>query len=230
MSTTHGTSPQKARAQPLPRTPRLPGLLALVLPCTLAAADPAPAGGPGGDVSARAPPAADRSGAVAPAAVVSSIDAPRLAGRGLLRWFGLRVYEAALWVPASGFDPARPLRTPFALDLRYERSLEGAAIAETSIREMARLGLGTPARREEWRDALRRILPDVRTGDRLTGVHLPGRAVRFFRNDSAIGTIDDPEFGMAFFAIWLDVQTAAPELRGALLRGNPNPGSQGRPP
>jgi hypothetical protein len=172
---------------------------------------------------------AERGGG-APAPVVSSIDAPRLSGRGLLRWFGLRVYEAALWVPASGFDPARPLRSPFALELRYERSLEGAAIAETSAREMARLGLGTPARRDEWRDALRRILPDVRAGDRLTGVHLPGRAVRFFRNDQAIGIVDDPEFGAAFFAIWLDAQTAAPELRSALLRGDPGPGSHGRSP
>lgn len=36
--------------------------------------------------------------------------------------------------------------------------------------------------------------------------------------DTLLGRVDDPEFGQAFFAIWLDPQTAAPELRSALPR------------
>lgn len=215
-------------------TPRLPALIAVALPCTLAAAEPPAAGRPGAEASTRAvsvtASAADRITVVAPPAVAAALEVPRLAGRGLLRWFGLRVYEATLWVPTSGFDPSRPLQSAFALDLRYERALEGAAIADTSAKEMARLGMGTPARRDEWRDAMRRILPDVRAGDRLTGVHQPGRAVRFFRNDAPIGTVEDPEFGAAFFSIWLDAQTAAPELRSALLRGGTATGSSGRQP
>lgn len=218
--------------RPTHRKLLLPALIAMVIPCTLSATD-LPAGSrASAEASARIAagpaPAPDRIDA--PPAVASSLEIPRLAGRGLLRWFGLRVYEATLWVPATGFDPSRPLQSAFALDLRYERALEGAAIAETSAKEMARLGMGTPARRDEWRDALRRILPDIRAGDRLTGVHQPGRPVRFFRNDTPIGAVEDPEFGTAFFSIWLDAQTAAPELRSALLRGGLRPGSAGRQP
>lgn len=213
---------------------RLPALAAMVIPCALSATD-LPAGSRAAAeaparVATGAASAAERIAVNAPPAVAASLEIPRLSGRGLLRWFGLRVYEATLWVPATGFDPSRPLKSAFVLDLRYERALDGAAIAETSAKEMARLGMGTPARRDEWRDALRRILPDVRAGDRLTGVHQPGRPVRFFRNDTPIGTVEDPEFGAAFFSIWLDAQTAAPELRSALLAGGARPGSAGRQP
>jgi hypothetical protein len=41
--------------------------------------------------------------------------------------------------------------------------------------------------------------------------------VRFFRNGTPIGDIDDREFARAFFAIWLDPRTSEPELRKQLL-------------
>ena len=61
------------------------------------------------------------------------------------------------------------------------------------------------------------IFPDVRPGDHILGVQLPD-AARFFFNDRTIGTIDDPAFARAFFAIWLDARTSAPDLRAALLK------------
>lgn len=62
-----------------------------------------------------------------------------------------------------------------------------------------------------------RIFPDVRPGDHIVGVQLPDEA-RFFYNDRSLGTVDDPAFARAFFAIWLDAKTSAPELRAALLK------------
>jgi hypothetical protein len=58
-------------------------------------------------------------------------------GTGVLRFFGLRVYEARLWA-APGFLPEDYARHPFALELVYDRKLEGAAIAERSIAPMRR--------------------------------------------------------------------------------------------
>jgi hypothetical protein len=160
-----------------------------------------------------------------PAPVAAAIAGPRLAGEGPLRWFGLRVYQARLWVGADGLDPERLQRTPFALDLQYSRAIGGAAIAEASHREIARLGHGTEPQRQRWLDAMRRIFPDVGEGDRLTGVHQPGAGVSFFKNDRRVGGIDDPAFAAAFFSIWLDARTVAPELRSALLaRAEPQRG------
>jgi len=134
-------------------------------------------------------------------------------GEGTLRWFGLKVYEARLWTPGGAPDFGRPLR----LELRYARALRGAAIAERSVEEIARLGFGSPGQRAAWSAAMQGLFPDVAPGDTLAGEHVPGRGARFLRNGAPLGEIADPEFSRAFFSIWLDARTSAPELRAALL-------------
>ena len=134
-------------------------------------------------------------------------------GEGTMRWFGLKIYEARLWTAGGAPDFARPLR----LELRYARALRGAAIAERSDEEIARLGFGTPAQRAAWLAAMQRLFPDVAAGDTLAGEHVPGFGARFLRNGAPLGEVADPAFSRAFFSIWLDPRTSAPELRAALL-------------
>ncbi|HOA92537.1 MAG TPA: chalcone isomerase family protein [Quisquiliibacterium sp.] len=153
----------------------------------------------------------------APAAVRAALAQARLQGQGVLRWFGLKIYEARLWTGGESLDPARYEQAAFALDLRYARALDGAAIAQASHKEITRLGFGSAEQRAAWLDAMHRIFPDVTDGDRITGVHHPERGVAFYRNDVPIGRIDAPGFGRAFFAIWLDRRTVAPDVRNALL-------------
>jgi hypothetical protein len=154
----------------------------------------------------------------APPPVASLVPEARLAGEGDLRWYGLKVYSAQLWVGRPGLRLERLATAPFALELRYATSLKGSAIAERSLQEIERLGFGDAQRRVRWHDAMRRMFPDVARGDRLTGVHEPGRGARFFHNDRPIGAVDDPDFASAFFSIWLDERTVAPSLRESLLR------------
>ena len=45
--------------------------------------------------------------------------------------------------------------------------------------------------------------PDVKKGDRITGVHEPGVAAQFFVNGALKGEIRDAEFARRFFGIWL---------------------------
>jgi hypothetical protein len=137
----------------------------------------------------------------------------RLLGDGKLRWFGLHVYDVALWSSASpfAFDHA------FALALRYARDFKGSRIAARSVAEMQRLGYRNPDKLARWREAMERVFPDVQAGDRLTGVYRPGTGVEFFHQDRAAGTIPDPEFARAFFSIWLDPRTREPSLRAQLI-------------
>lgn len=53
-------------------------------------------------------------------------------GSGTLRYFGLRIYDATLWSPGGVWTAGQP----FALELRYARSFDGAAIARRSIEEI----------------------------------------------------------------------------------------------
>lgn len=62
-----------------------------------------------------------------------------------------------------------------------------------------------------------RVFPDVRRGDRLTGVHLPGVGVRFLHNDQVVGEVRDTAFARIFMGIWLSPRTSEPQLRRQLL-------------
>lgn len=141
----------------------------------------------------------------------------RLAGQGWFRWWGFQVYRASLWVGPRGLDPARLGALPFALELRYARALVGRDIADESARLIARLGLGSAEQRSRWLAAMRRLFPDVRAGDRLTGLYLddPPRT-EFFRDGLLLGSVPGPAFAQAFFAIWLSARSPAPALRRAL--------------
>ena len=115
-------------------------------------------------------------------------------------------------------DPEHIGTDAFALEISYARSLSGAAIAERSAAEIARLDLAaSEGQRLGWLERMGAIFPDVRAGDRIAGVFDPRAGTRFFLNDRPIGSVADPAFARAFFGIWLDARTAAPQLREALL-------------
>lgn len=139
-------------------------------------------------------------------------------GTAKLRFFGLSIYNAALWAP-PGLAAASYANAPFALELRYLRSLSGAAIAERSLEEMRRGGPLPSATETQWLKAMRAAFPDVQSGDRITGVNLPNQGVRFYVNGQAKADINDPAFGERFFGIWLAPWTSEPAMRIALLQG-----------
>jgi len=180
-----------------------------VLPAALVAA---------ATIAAPAPAAATRADASIPAHVSKHVGEVQLAGSGKFTWFGFHVYDAALFVP-PGFDPAKATAQPFALELTYARRLDGKGIAETSRDEIERLGFGSEAQRASWHAQMVKLFPNVEKGRRLAGINLPGSGARFYFDGQLLGSIDDPAFAQAFFAIWLDERTRAPQLRESLLKG-----------
>lgn len=142
----------------------------------------------------------------------------RAAGQARLRFWGLDVYDASLWI-APGFRRADFAAHAFALQLHYLRGFSAADIARRSLDEMRRAGGFPAARAAGWQAELARLLPDVREGDRLTGVNRPGRPALFLFNGQLLGEIGDAEFARLFFGIWLAPHTSEPALREALLAG-----------
>lgn len=148
-----------------------------------------------------------------PSAACSQLQSCRLIGQGTLRWWGFHVYDAALWSPTGRWQQ----QEPYALDIRYARRVSGAQLAETSVDELRRLGIGDEAALARWGAAMRGLFPDVGPGSRLVGVHVPRRGALFYSATGYLGAIEDPEFARGFFAIWLDPRTRTPDLRAALL-------------
>ena len=132
-------------------------------------------------------------------------------GEGQLRRWGFLVYDATLWSTTGRFEPDQP----FALSLTYARSISRDQIVDASLDQMRELGVDVD-QHPEWAQALREVFVDVNEGDTLTGVHRPGEGAVFFAGDRLTGQIDQ-DLSQAFFAIWLDPDTTAPDLRLALL-------------
>ncbi len=162
---------------------------------------------------AMASPAYVRANTPAADVLQSQPDEFRVQGQGRMRWFGLLLYEASLWVAGSQWQWERP----FALDIRYARDFAGERLADTSVSEMQRIGWRDPDKLQAWREQMRRAFPDVRKGSHLTGLYRPGTGVEFYHDGRLTASVRDPEFARAFFSIWLDPRTREPALRAALL-------------
>lgn len=154
----------------------------------------------------------------APTAIGPDADLPgaRVLGQAKLRFWGLEVYDARLWV-RPGFEPDHFDRHPFALELVYLRSLVGERIAQRSLDEMRALPGFDPVRGPAWLARMKALFPDVAKGDRLTGLHRPGMGATFRLNGRHLGDVDDAAFSALFFGIWLSAATSEPRMRQGLL-------------
>ena len=134
-------------------------------------------------------------------------------GEGVMRFFGLKVYDVRLWTMMKPFNHAEP----FALELVYDMSLSGRDIAERSVKEMREQGHVDEGKLKRWGEEMAKIFPDIRKGDTLVGVSIPGKEARFYTREKFIAAVADTEFAKAFFDIWLSEKTSAPGVRARLL-------------
>ena len=151
-----------------------------------------------------------------PPELTGELNGARLQGSGNMRFLGLHIYDARLWVgaqPVTGEWSA----LPFALELQYARSLKGEQIAERSLKEMQRQGEIPEIAAERWLGNMKQLFPDVNAGDRITGLNVPGGGARFFVNGSFRGEPREADFARLFFGIWLSPRTSEPALRETLL-------------
>ena len=171
-----------------------------------------------GSAAAAAHAAADAEldgSAKPPPELVADLPGARWRGTGVMRFFGLHIYDLRLWSPAPlvGDGASQPL----ALELVYARKLAGEKIASRSLDEMRRIGPFGEVQGASWLSAMTQLFPDVQAGDRLTGVQSPDQAARFFFNGQRRGEVLDADFARLFFGIWLSPRTSEPKLRAQLL-------------
>jgi len=154
--------------------------------------------------------------AALPSEVAAELPGALWSGSARLRFFGFDVYDSHLWV-APGFKAAQFEQHGLALELSYLRALSGRDIAERSLKEMKRAGDLSAAQSQRWLAALQDAIPDVKAGDRITGLHSPGVGARFWHNGQPRPHVRNAEFSRLFFGIWLSSATSEPQLRSGLL-------------
>ena len=140
----------------------------------------------------------------------------RLLGTARLTVYGFKVYDSRLWV-APGFSGDNFANQAFGLELDYLRDFQNDAIVERSLTEMQRFSSLTTEQVSAWRVAMLRVIPNVRKGDRIMGIHNPGAGATFWVNGQRAGDVADAEFARLFFSIWLSPKTSQPKMRSSLL-------------
>ena len=134
-------------------------------------------------------------------------------GSAALNWFGLHVYDIALFAP----DEAYTTSGTAVLSIRYDISITSLKLQQTTLKEWRRMNLADETKRQRWIKQVALLWPDVKPGDTLTTFRLQDGPTRFYFGDRLLGEVADPEFGPAFLAIWLGADCSYPKVRDKLL-------------
>ena len=125
------------------------------------------------------------------------------------------VYDAALWTDARPFS----MDEPFALTLNYKHSFSASALVDKTLELMKNANDVPAVKLKAYGAELMKLWPDVKPGDTITAVNLPGKKTVFYYNGVLRGAVEDPTFNKPFFDIWLSEKTTEPAARKALLAG-----------
>lgn len=166
-------------------------------------------------VLAFAAAAAIATASIRPSEIGGAIKAERPYGTASLTWLFLTAYDASLWTDA----PVWSMNEPFALSIAYKMSFSREELVERTLEEMQRvaprLSKGAMSRFETY---LKKVYPNVKSGERITALFVPGMPVRFFHNGTMTSQVEDADFAEPFFGIWLSPKTSEPSVRAGLLR------------
>jgi hypothetical protein len=134
--------------------------------------------------------------------------------------FRVNVYVAALYVPHPTTD-ARALidsSGPFELDLQFVRGVGAKSIRDGFAEGFAGSAANQPALQPRIA-TLNSWMEDIRAGERMSFVGIPGRGVQFSFAGKLKGIIPGEDFTRALLSIWLGEHPPNPELKSGLLGG-----------
>ena len=148
-----------------------------------------------------------------PAPVQSQAPGIRPLGRGRQTVWGIRVYDATLWVVGDRFTPVQP----HALDVESGRSVSADTMVNNAMDEMRRLKLGDASQLASWRLEMRRLIPNLNSGDQVVVFCPSEEKTLTYYNGRIQGEVDDATLCSAIMNIWLHPASQNQALRKSLL-------------
>jgi len=149
-----------------------------------------------------------------PPQVISKAPGIHPFGRGRHTWWGIRMYDATLWIVGPNWSAA----APHALDIEPGRDVPADMLVKNAIAEMRDLKVGDERQLGIWQAEMMRLIPNVRQGDQIVIFCSDTSRTLSYLNDSSIGAVDDPSFCPAIMNVWLHPQTKHQSMRKSLLR------------
>lgn len=134
-------------------------------------------------------------------------------GTATLRKFFFKVYDGYFWTDSDWVDYSKP----FALMVRYNMSIDGDKLVESTLSQMLLVSGKTPQDFFAFEEALMLAFPSVVSGDVITALYMPDHKVRFFFNGKLTSEVKSAFFAEHFFGIWFSDKTSEPDFRDALF-------------
>ena len=132
----------------------------------------------------------------------------------------VKVYVAALYVPHRTADPRTIIHSsrPFELDLSFVRGVGAKTIRNAFDEGFATSSEGSAALKPRIA-TLDGWIEDIRAGESMSFIGIPGRGVEFRLAGRPKGILEGEDFSRALLAIWLGEHPPNPELKTGLLGG-----------
>jgi hypothetical protein len=84
-------------------------------------------------------------------------------GKGRHSYWGIRMYDATLWIVGSQWSAA----APHALDIEPGRAVPADTLVKNAIAEMRDLKVGDESKLTIWQAEMRKVIPNVQQGDQI---------------------------------------------------------------
>ncbi|MGX2969999.1 pyruvate formate lyase-activating protein [Ursidibacter sp. B-7004-1] len=114
-------------------------------------------------------------------------------------WGPFKIYNISLFSETGQYEQNT---RPIMLTLKYHKPVDGRDFAISLARSWSNLGI-TLSNQNDVVDRLRKILPDIKEGDRLSYIALEDKGY-FILNDKVIAEEFNQDFNNAVVAVWLD--------------------------
>ena len=138
---------------------------------------------------------------------------PKLIGEGTLKVLMWEVYDLRLYTDGTAFS----WQDKFMLEFDYSRELKKESVIDASLKEFKLQPNVTDKDIKSWEMYLEQVIQPVQKGEKATIQWVPDGQIIFHYEDSKPAVIENEQFAVAFFNIWLGEQTSRPKLRSQLL-------------
>jgi hypothetical protein len=141
-------------------------------------------------------------------------------GHGVLRYWGFKLYSAALYRESGTGGDGEFIDRPTLLILRYNRRIRADQIIEAA---KTNLGKNPNVKLLPLRSNLKRMYDafvDVDDGDEYALLYIPGQGTRLYFNGNEEVRVSGFEFAKAFFGIWLSDHPINEDLKRELWGEN----------
>jgi len=128
----------------------------------------------------------------------------KLAGAGLLRYWGFKAYVGAFYLE-EGFTIEEALSNRAKrIEIEYKRSIKGKDFGPATDKSFAKnVDAATLKRLRPQIDYHNSLYEDVKPGDRYSLTYIPDRGTELALNGNPKGLIEGADFAAAVFSIWL---------------------------